>query len=144
MNPGIHEKGELLVARAALTDDVPWETISPQALYGGNSKVLDDILGKARYLGTLPIPRITDHSSWRHVITSNCATSDHSDDKRQIPRMSRAGLSQVVNGFQGCSRIRADEGSQCQVANPELIWQGYQFPLFFKSLNRTQTSLGPC
>lgn len=90
----------------------------------GTALCLLDVLGKVRHPGTLPTPRITDPSRmahWRRVITSNCATSDHSDDKRQIPRMSRAGLSQVVNGFQGCSRICADEGSQGQVPNPELI-----------------------
>lgn len=95
----------------------------------------------------LPIPGITNRLgmvSWRHVIAGDCATSHHSDDKRQIPRVSRAGLSQVVNGFQGCPRICADEGSQCQVANLELVRRGYRFPPFFKSINRTQTLLGPC
>lgn len=113
----------------------------------GTALWLLNVLGKVRYLGTLPTPRTTDPSRmvrWRCVIASNCATSDHSDDKRQISRMNRAGLSQVVNGFQGCSRICADEGSQGQVPNPELIQWGYHSSLFFKSLNRTQTSLGAC
>lgn len=32
INPGIDRKGELLVAKTALMDDVPWEPTSPKAL----------------------------------------------------------------------------------------------------------------